>query len=179
MKYCVLQNHMNQESWSSDESCLRPEAFIRVNRGNVNFMLSLISLCNHVFAYFRVYICVWDLTALGEDNLNSNRAFISLRYNVFELTCFFSLPQSNTCLAFKWGASSHSYRRRRRRPSISLSSLWRSLFNLCCSGHTAAHAKMAPFLNITPFLPPSLAVHLSRQHSLTVCFTFILVCECL
>ncbi len=92
MKYCVLQNRMNQESWSSDESCLRPEAFIRVNRGNVNFMLSLISLCNHVFAYFRVYICVWDLTALGEDNLNSNRAFISLRYNVFELTCFFLFP---------------------------------------------------------------------------------------
>lgn len=92
MKYCVLQNHMNQESWSSDESCLRPEAFIRVNRGNVNIMLSLISLCNHVFAYFRVYICVWDLTALGEDNLNSNRAFISLRYNVFEFTCFFLFP---------------------------------------------------------------------------------------
>lgn len=55
-------------------------------------MLSFISLCMHVFVFFCVYICWCDLTALREDNLNSNRAFISLRYNVFELTCLFLFP---------------------------------------------------------------------------------------
>ncbi len=93
----------------------------------------------------------------------------------------FCLPQSNTCLAFKWGASSHSYRRRRRRPSISPSSLWRSLFNLCCSGHTAVHAKMAPFLNIAPFLPPSLAYTLhdsTLSQSASHLFLCASACKC-